>query len=295
MTGYYLLDNPNPNCPQRGDGQYWGYSSMNEQPRAIVLHTTESLADLDGPDSGAENVARWFTTTTVDRAASYHTLVDSDSTVRCLPAGLDGTTVHTAFHAYGYNSKTLGLSLAMRADSWPSVPQMWASKILNRAVNEAAAWCARWGIPAVRITRAELDAGSKGLLAHADTSPTDRSDPGAGFPWDLFIRLTAAQLDLGGATTDPPPTPEDDPTMPTHLLRIAAGPHAGVVLAAFASGTVRTIGGAEYEHYFTTSKVPMLTVTDANEANQLTWQAHPFAIDLRRLADASVPAPMVKL
>jgi hypothetical protein len=282
-TGYYLLDSPNPNAPERGDGRYWGYASMNEQPRAIVLHTTESLADLDGPDSGAENVARWFTTTTVDRAASYHTLVDSDSTVRCLPAGLDGSVAHTAFHAYGYNSKTLGLSMAMRADSWPTVPQMWASKTLNRAVNEAALWCARWGIPAARITLAELDAGSKGILAHADTSPTDRSDPGAGFPWDRFIALVGAQLELDGAT-EPPDT--EDITMPTHLLRL---PSAAVV-AAFASGTVRTIGGAEYA-FFMDAKVPLLNVTDANEANQLTWQAHPFAIDVRRLADASIPTP----
>jgi hypothetical protein len=200
-TGYHLIDNPNPNAPERGDGRYWGWPTMSETPRAIVLHTTESLADIDGPDSGAENVARWFATNTT--AASYHTLVDSDTTVRCLPAGLDGTTVHTAFHAYGQNSRTLGLSLAMRADSWSTVPQAWASKIINRAVNEAAAWCAQWGIPAVRITLAELDAGSKGILAHADTSPTDRSDPGAGFPWGMFLRLVAAQLDLGGATIDP--------------------------------------------------------------------------------------------
>jgi hypothetical protein len=282
-TGYYLLDNPNPNAPGRGDGQYWGYASMNSAPRCVVMHTAESVADVVGDDLGAENVARYFTTTTADRAASYHTVVDSDSTVRCLPAGLDETTAHTAFHAYGVNSWCLGLSLAMRADSWPTVPQAWASKILNRAVNEAAAWCARWGIPAARITFTEAQAGGKGFMAHADTSPTDRSDPGAGFPWDLFLRLVAAQLDLGGSSVDP--TPKDDP-MPTHLLRLPSG----AVIAAFASGALRTIGGAEFNH-FTAAKVPMLTVTDANEASQLTWQAHPFAIDVRRIADATMPAP----
>lgn len=207
-TGYYLPDNPNPNAPQRGDGQYWGYSSMNADPRCIVVHTAESMADLIGDDLGAENVARWFTTNTV--AASYHTLVDSDSTVRCLPAGLDGTVCHTAFHAYGVNSWTLGLSLAMRADSWPTLPQPWASKILNRAVNEAAAWCVRWGIPAARITFAEAQAGGKGFMAHADTSPEDRSDPGAGFPWDLFLRLVGAQLDLGTSNVGDDPLTDDD-------------------------------------------------------------------------------------
>lgn len=285
-TGYWLLDRPNPAAPERGDGRYWGYSTMNYEPSVIVLHTTESLADLDGPDSGAENVATWFATNNV--AASYHTLVDSDSTVRCLPAGLDGTVAHTAFHAAGVNSWTLGLSFAMNASAWPTVPNWWYSQALNRAVNEAAAWCARWNIPPVRTTLAAAQGGARGFLAHADVHPNDRSDPGAGFPWPTFLRLVGAQLELDGATVTPPTSGEEDDTMPTHLLRLPSG----AVVAAFASGVVRTIGGAEFK-LFTDKQVPMLSVTDANEANQLTWQAHPMALDVRRIADLCTPAPRI--
>ena len=47
MTGYYLLDHPNPNCPDRGDGRYWGYAEMAQPPIWITVHTTESFADRE--------------------------------------------------------------------------------------------------------------------------------------------------------------------------------------------------------------------------------------------------------
>jgi hypothetical protein len=119
------------------------------------------------------------------------------------------------------------------------------------------------------------------ILGHRDVNPTACCG-------DLLYAqlgvIRAAVIDLPPATIEPPDT--EDITMPTHLLRLPSG----AVIAAFASGTVRTIGGAEYA-FFADAKVPMLAVSDANEANQLTWQAHPFAIDVRRLADASIPTP----
>lgn len=200
MTDYYLLANPNPNAGDRGDGSYWGWPTMTATPTAIVVHTTESLADLDGPDSGAENVANWFATN--NTPASYHTLVDSDSTVRCLPAGLDGTVAHTAFHSAGYNSRTLGVSFAMRADSWPIIPEPWATMILMRAADEVALWCARWGIPAVARTKTEVDNGATGVTGHGILDPGYRSDPGGAFPWPRFISMVQQRL-TGG-------TPQED-------------------------------------------------------------------------------------
>ena len=65
-TGYYLLSNPNPNAARFGG--FWGYPTMAQTPRVIGIHTTESFADLDGPDSGAENVANWFATNNTGQA-----------------------------------------------------------------------------------------------------------------------------------------------------------------------------------------------------------------------------------
>jgi hypothetical protein len=68
---YYLLEHPNPNCIDRGDGRYHGYMQMQAQPVLITVHTTESLADLIAPDTGAEAVANYFATTSHARQLSH--------------------------------------------------------------------------------------------------------------------------------------------------------------------------------------------------------------------------------
>lgn len=201
-TGYYALDNPNPNALAKGYAGFWGYPTMGYTPQAIVMHTTEGLADLNGPDTGAENVANWFQTN--DTFALYHTLVDSDSTVRMVPAGLNGTTPHTAFHAAGYNSRTLGCSMALRADSWPGLPASWKNIVLDRAAAEVALWCKRWNIPVRKITKEQVDAGEKGISGHGILDPGYRSDPGAAFDWNDFLARVASIL--GGTVL--PSTPD---------------------------------------------------------------------------------------
>lgn len=215
---YYLLSNPNPNAARFGG--FWGYPTMSQTPRVIVVHTTESLADLNGPDTGAENVANWFATNNV--TASYHTLVDSDSTVRCLPAGLDGTVAHTAFHAAGCNSFSLGLSMAVQAHTWPELPAPWVAQVLDRAAAEAALWCARWDIPPVLITQDQADNGWKGILGHGMWDPGSRSDPGAHFDWSGFL----ARIRTGRVN---PPQPEGDDDM--------------ITLVESDNGTIWVLGG----------------------------------------------------
>lgn len=205
-TDYYLLSHPNPNCPERGDGRYWGYAEMSAAPIWVTVHTTESFADVIDGDMGAENVANYFATGAV--AASYHTLVDSDSTVDCLPAGLDGTTVHTAFHVYQRNTRNLGVSLAMRAQEWATIPGPWAARILDRAADRAAAWCLQHRIPPEIRTLADVEAGIPGITGHGIIQPLDRSDPGALFPWQRFIELVRVRVSGGTAPT--PPSEEDD-------------------------------------------------------------------------------------
>ncbi len=239
MTGYYLLDHPNPNCPDRGDGRYWGYAEMSQPPALITVHTTESFADLIAPDTGAEAVANYFATTATQ--ASYHTLVDSDSVVDCLPAGLDGTVPHVAFHCYQRNTANLGISFALRATEWAEVGEQWASAALERGADVVAAWCRRWDIPARRITRDEADAGMAGISGHGILQPEDRTDPGAStvfepslFPWARFLAMVNERLDGGGKAGE----------MPALLCKI--GPS---IFGCFADGIWRMLGGAEYAHW----------------------------------------------
>lgn len=236
---YYLLEHPNPNCPDRGDGKYWGYQVMPVPPFLISVHTTESFADRLGEDTGAEAVAAYFTRTA--EPASYHTIVDSDSTVRCLPAGLDGTICHTAFHCWNRNTANLGISFAMRATEWPTVDQAWATKALNRAADEVALWCRRWDIPARLVGVGEADAGVAGITGHGILQE-DRTDPGASrafdpslFPWDRFIGMVLERLHGGE---------DKDKDMPALLCNID-----GSIYGCFADGIWRMLGGAEYTHW----------------------------------------------
>lgn len=239
-TGYYGLDNPNPRAGWRGDGYYWGYSSMNNDPTAIVVHTTESLADLDGPDEGAENVARWFTTN--DVPASYHWLCDSDSEIDFLPCGLDHFAVHTAFHTAGYNSRMIGLSMAMRADSWPRLPEGWKRAVLTRMARRAAALCVRWGIPARKITKAEADAGVKGITGHGILDPGYRYDPGDLFPWDQFIMMVLTEI--SEALVGIPEGGEQ--YMLQHFVRVTEGTYKGTVYARYTTGALVPIAPEEF-------------------------------------------------
>lgn len=232
-TGYYLIDHKNPNAARFGG--FWGYATMLQIPRVIVVHTTESLADLNGPDSGAENVANWFATNNPppEGRGSYHTLVDSDTTVRCLPAGLDGTTPHTAFHAAGCNSFALGLSMAVQAHTWPELPALWVVRVLNAAAAEAAQWCRRWGIPPVLITRTEADNGAKGIIGHGMWDPGSRSDPGAGFAWTDFLNRVRS------GRVNPPSQPSNEEDLMLYAFRLPGD--QTIYIRNPADGTVKSV------------------------------------------------------
>jgi hypothetical protein len=175
----YLEDHP----PARRQYRDSRFNSVT----VIGLHTAENHPDLVLPDEGAEGVARFIANRT-DAAGSYHTVVDSDSKVRV------GRYDWTMFHIRDFNSRSLGLSIACRAEQWPTLPDDWVEGALRQAAAEAASMCewvaARygWPIPTRRLTRGEALAGVRGFVYHATMDPSRRSDPGSGFPLDRFGR-----------------------------------------------------------------------------------------------------------
>lgn len=258
---YYLLSHPNPNAPERGDGRYWGYAEMSAAPRAVTVHTTESLADVVGADMGAENVANYFATSSTP--ASYHTLIDSDSTVDCLPAGLDGTTAHTAFHCYQKNSGNLGLSFACNAAAWSTLPPAWVDSALERGAVAAAAWCVRWSIPVVKIDQQQFDNGARGISGHGLLQPEDRTDPGPTFPWDRFLALVQAKVDGFGNQLLPGGGPTGDDDVPSLLCKIGDG-----VFGCF-GGYWLNLSGPEWAAW--KDKVATVKHTDAEWATLKQW------------------------
>jgi N-acetyl-anhydromuramyl-L-alanine amidase AmpD len=191
----------------------WYHPGRIEKIRLIVCH------DMEAPESAltAENCARYFATTGTQ--ASAHVCVDSDSRVRCVEDH------DTAWAAPGANADGLQLEIAgyMR-----QTRQQWLDAFsraaLDQAAQQTAQWCLLYDIPPRRLTRAELRADRRGITCHADVSAvyrlSDHTDPGDGFPWDVF--LARVQHHLGSRER---PSPNDEvkvPDWPGRVLRLTS-------------------------------------------------------------------------
>ena len=176
-TRFLLSGINNPNAPMRANGiRWWGYPSRNERPRVIVVHTAESTPS----GSSARSVGEWQSRAPVP--SSYHVLCDSTTTLRTVRDD------HTAFHAAGFNSISLGISWATRASLWGTYPD-WDGRALARSAEVCRRWQNLYDIPAVWLTRPQVQAGARGFVRHSTLDPARRSDPGLKFPAGRFFAL----------------------------------------------------------------------------------------------------------
>lgn len=175
--GIYLEDNP----PVR-DQFLVGRRDPGIRAQLIV-HTAQPGTDTEGEDPKAENVARFIQRRT--DAGSYHLLGDRDSILQMV------RFENEAFHCRGgRNRYTIGISLAMNAEDWPSLSARARDQFLDTAAHMTV-MAAQWmktehglTLPARWLTRAEFEAGQTGITSHAAAEPTRgrRSDPGPDFP-----------------------------------------------------------------------------------------------------------------
>lgn len=182
--GFYLLDHRNPH------GDHF-YETRRGSVLACVIHVTAGLqGEPTGVDRSAEQTAKYAATT--DRAVSWHSGSDRDSSLLLLPDS------YTAFHVKGYNSRTIGHEISKRDTTWADEDPGWVTHTL-----EHAAACLRPRLLALKIplriaTKDELDRAIAtngkpvGLIGHAPLDPTRRTDPGQDFPWARFLSLLTA-------------------------------------------------------------------------------------------------------
>lgn len=191
-TGFYLLDNPQPNTQQ------WGYPRRGAQlSGTCIVHTAECLADWIGPDTSAEGSAAFIRGRS--DYGSYHTLVDGDSIIEMVPYEYE------AWQDSETNPWAVGISAAVQADHWLDIPAAHRDKIYRNMAWAAAdfvRYMATKGVtvPLRRISGAEARARVPGFCAHGD-SGVSRHDPGVQFDWALFFKYTKQELDGDSPTT----------------------------------------------------------------------------------------------
>lgn len=167
----------------------------------IVVH------DMEYPErfTAAEDVAQMFHTT--DRVASAHVCIDADSIVPCVQEG------DVAYHAPGANSNGLGIEHAgyalQRRDEWADP---FSSAELQLSAHLAAHWAEKYRIPVEFLGAADLARPRpRGFTTHHAVSLAYRksthTDPGPGFPMDLYLEMVRAHT---GVITAPPLPPVEE-------------------------------------------------------------------------------------
>lgn len=175
--------------------QAGGYSSgRGSYPlHFIVMHSTES-----GTAPGtAYNLASWFHT---QYDTSAHAIFDPSKGYELVKPN------DTAWHCGNGNQGGYGIEMCGRAsmtrsewmaiDSELRLAAQWAAQIANQ-----------YGIPARHLTIGELAGRNKGFCTHNDVrlalGGTTHTDPGDGFPMDVFLGYVAQYMG-GGAPSVPP-------------------------------------------------------------------------------------------
>lgn len=149
--------------------------------RYAVVHCTEGAT--------AEGAAAWFanqhsggsTQIVVDDAHAFRTLPDLRIPWGAPPLNSDG--VHIEIAGYTHWTRTDWLEHRAR---------------IEHAAFFVAGWCKRYGIPARLVKTAGLRLRRRGITAHMWVSAafreTTHTDPGPGFPWDVFMRAVHAHM-----------------------------------------------------------------------------------------------------
>jgi len=261
----YLYEHENPNAKLRSNGKrFHGYPHRGRVASGIVVHTAENLPDITGDDTGAESVASYASR--MERPASYHRVVDSDSIVVLLPDEAQ------AFHCVGWNSRTLGLSIASKAGTWDQTPAKWKTRILHNAADIAADWCVLHGIDPVHINSQALEHGGTGLIGHGELDPERRHDPGDDFPWEWFIRLVEERVEPVGDLY-----PEPVLTQPMTFIDTTATNGSGWWLIG--DGGIANMGAAPYYgHLLDPTTRSILSVELGISDSELYYQGNPVSI-----------------
>lgn len=196
----------------------WPRSASCWPPSLGVVHDMEAP---EGPLT-AENCAKFFQNP--NSTGSAHVCVDENSAVRCV------NDDHMAAGARGfpYRGRTVndwalqvehaGYARQSRAE-WLDTS---STRTMDQGARVFADWCDDYLIPPFRLTDTQIRNGMHGLVGHGDVSRalgvvSGHTDPGPGFPWDVYLEMVRSHM-------------ASEPWTPEEKARLLAGADAAVAM-----------------------------------------------------------------
>ncbi len=187
-----------PDHPSIAFVQAAGYTvgRPDGKPLWIVVHDMEASET----SQTAENTAAYFANPGDGRNVSSHYTVDNNSVVQCVRLKDSAWTVgNRPGNNRGINWELAGFASQSRAQWLDAFGLAMFGQIRPILRSDAA----KFGIPLTRRTVAELKAWKPGITSHNDLrlafGGTTHTDPGANFPWDVFLQT----MNEGDDVTDP--------------------------------------------------------------------------------------------
>jgi hypothetical protein len=153
-----------------------GSQSRNGTPISLIaIHTAEGART-------AASLAAYLDQPSTQ--ASYHVLVDDTTTITYLPDDV------ACWAMLSGNARSLQLCFTGFA-AWSRAEWLTHERMLRQGATVVARWCARYQIPPVKLTPAQVGANARGVMGHWDWTVGKRegthTDPGPNFPWDVFM------------------------------------------------------------------------------------------------------------
>lgn len=155
--------------------------------QCVVLHCTDGH---EGYKQGA-NVARMFQDPNLQPRRSAHYVVDTDSVTLCVPDRSVAWHCGRTGNARGLGIELCGFAKQTRAEWLDGL----SLPMLRLAARLVAMKCREFALPTVFINSTALRSGATGITTHAEVTAawreTTHTDPGPGFPMDLFAAAVA--------------------------------------------------------------------------------------------------------
>lgn len=162
---------------------YQKWEAPTRRPvRVVVIHDMEFVEKADS----AEVIAHDFATRKADNKGSAHINVDNNSIVQCVRDN------DIAFAAPGCNADGIQIELAGYMKQSPAEwLDTYGIALLALGADATAQYLLKYNLPPIHLSNAQLLAGQKGIVGHAQVSQvykkSTHQDPGPNFPWTYFM------------------------------------------------------------------------------------------------------------